>query len=331
MANVTNLNRVDFWNYSIGKIEKNIDTLLDIGTGIKPSGFIHPKLYICVEPFHEYFDILDKQTKEQSDQLYLLLNSDWEDALKLFPEKSVDTIFLLDVIEHLEKDIGEKLLRLTEKVARKQVVIFTPLGFIEQHTLHGGKDAWGLNGATWQEHKSGWLPDDFDSTWDLYICDDFHSHNNVGEELDKPVGAIWAIKNINNEELNNQWIKHGDLSEQLLSNYLRIINKFEDSLDKQSKDLNNAYREMDALYKEVTNLNALVSERQNANAELQNANAELQNANAELQSANAELQNANAELQNANAELQNANAELQNANAELQNRNAELQNVNLEL
>jgi len=58
------------------------------------------------------------------------------------------------VIEHLDKTEAEILLKQTEKIARVQIAIFTPLGFMPQHH-DNGKDAWGMNDATWQEHRSG--------------------------------------------------------------------------------------------------------------------------------------------------------------------------------
>jgi hypothetical protein len=123
----------------------------------------------------------------------------WHEAVNFFPEKSVDTVFLVDVIEHLEKEEGRNLLALTEKIARKQVVVFTPLGFMPQHH-EDGKDAWGLNGADWQEHKSGWLPEDFSEDWQFFIAKEFHLIDNLLQPLEKPYGAFWAIKTHSNTE-----------------------------------------------------------------------------------------------------------------------------------
>ncbi len=55
----------------------------------------------------------------------------------------------MDLIEHLPKEAGLKLLRDMESVARQQVVIFTPSGFKPQ----GNKAAGDL-----EEHLSGWEP-----------------------------------------------------------------------------------------------------------------------------------------------------------------------------
>jgi len=175
-----------------------VDVLLDIGCGIRPQDFTVPKLHICCEPYKEYLDVLDKNIQGEQDRQYLMLNATWLDAVRFFPEKSVDTVFLVDVIEHLDKQEGIELLKQTENIARKQIVIFTPLGFMPQ--CHpNGVDAWGLNGGSWQEHKSGWLPEDFDDSWDAYVAEKFHFADHNGMAFDVPYGAFWAIKSYGQE------------------------------------------------------------------------------------------------------------------------------------
>jgi hypothetical protein len=122
-----------------------------------------------------------------------VIKAGWQEVVNLFPAKSVDTIFLCDVIEHLSKEEGRRLLDLTIPLARKQIAIFTPLGFMEQWHPDG-KDAWGLNGGSWQEHKSGWEPSDFDSSWQFMVSECFHGSNNLGQLLPKPHGAFWALR-----------------------------------------------------------------------------------------------------------------------------------------
>lgn len=175
--------------------------LLDIGTGIMPRDYIPTNFYICCEPFTQYIDVLKKNIKELNDKReYLVLNCDWANALKIMADKSVDTVFIIDVVEHLEKAEGEKLLKDTLRVAKRQVVVFTPLGFLKQYLHPDGKDAWGLDGADWQEHKSGWMPADFDSSWEILVCKDYHVNDNLGNPYEVPAGAFWAIKNMSPAE-----------------------------------------------------------------------------------------------------------------------------------
>jgi len=76
------------------------------------------------------------------------------DVLELdrhFPPQSFDAVLASDLLEHLEKADGFRLLDLMERVARKRVVVFTPNGFIEQHETDGNP---------LQVHRSGWSADE---------------------------------------------------------------------------------------------------------------------------------------------------------------------------
>lgn len=171
------------------------DILLDVGCGIMPQQFIIPKVHICCEPFKEYVAKLQEKISHFEDRFTTVVNVDWETVCKIFPPKSIDTVILVDVLEHLEKTEGEKLIKLTEQIARQQIIIFTPLGFFPQ-SHPNGLDAWGLNGAAQQEHKSGWYPEDFDESWEVLGAKEYHFFDNLQRKLDKPFGAFWAIKTI---------------------------------------------------------------------------------------------------------------------------------------
>ena len=124
---------------------------LDIGCGIRPQTYIVPEVLICVEPYSEYIEIL-KKTLAETSTLILPLNA--LEALNILPNHSVDSIFMIDVIEHMSKEDGLLVLEQCNRVAREQIIIYTPLGFMPQE-VHGKLDAWGLDGGSWQEHKSG--------------------------------------------------------------------------------------------------------------------------------------------------------------------------------
>ena len=49
-----------------------------------------------------------------------------------FPARSFDCVMLLEVIEHLTRADGEKLLEQCERIARLKVVVSTPNGFVAQ-------------------------------------------------------------------------------------------------------------------------------------------------------------------------------------------------------
>jgi hypothetical protein len=85
-----------------------------------------------------------KRSKEKGiHDKYLLM-----DVRKLtFKPKSYDAVLALDLIEHLSKKEGKKLIDDMEKIAKKKVIVFTPNGFIERQTYDDN---------AYQIHKSGW-------------------------------------------------------------------------------------------------------------------------------------------------------------------------------
>ncbi len=171
---------------------EQVDVLLDIGSGIRPQQLVRAMTHICCEPCMQYVEKLKTITEDSSDRSYVIIHADWRTITKLLPTASVDTVILADVIEHLDKDEAYKLLQDTIRLARRQVAVFTPLGFMPQ--FHGdGKDAWGLDGGEWQEHKSGWVPEEFGEEWDVFLAEEFHTTDNLGKPLEKPFGAMWAL------------------------------------------------------------------------------------------------------------------------------------------
>ncbi|MCS5712445.1 methyltransferase domain-containing protein [Candidatus Berkiella aquae] len=178
---------------AVEKAIKESDVVLDIGCGIRPMNYFKPKLHILVEPHQEYIDILTY--RNSGDKSVISLQQNALQALTQLADQSVDSIFLLDVIEHINKEEGLKIIQACERVAREQIVIFTPLGFMPQHVHE--EDAWGLNGGKLQEHISGWTPADFGTDWAMYICNDFHAADANGLSLKKPFGAFFAIRDCN--------------------------------------------------------------------------------------------------------------------------------------
>lgn len=170
-----------------------VDIVLDIGCGIVPQEYVHAKVHICCDPFPQYLEVLREKIRTRTDRVFVLVNSDWSRAVELFPKNSVDTVILVDVIEHLKKAEALKLLQATNQIARRQIAIFTPLGFMPQHQ-QTQTDAWGLDGGEWQEHKSGWQPEDFGTEWRIYASEVFHTHDSNGELFEVPYGAMWVVK-----------------------------------------------------------------------------------------------------------------------------------------
>lgn len=76
-----------------------------------------------------------------------------QDIRKLnFNKKSFDMAISNHVIEHLNKQDGFKLLKDMENMAKKKVIVITPMGEFEQDEYGGNK---------YQKHKSSWYSQDF--------------------------------------------------------------------------------------------------------------------------------------------------------------------------
>lgn len=171
------------------------DVVLDIGCGLRPFSLFRPLVHLAIEPWEQYFIYLQKRFYTEPGFIPLKVMA--PDGLSMFPDKSVDTVLLLDVIEHMNKDVGRHALMEAERLARKQIAIFTPLGFIEQSYEVEEKDAWGLDNIELQTHKSGWKPEDLGENWEFIVCDSYHKHPKTGEIF----GAFYAVKTFHEQKL----------------------------------------------------------------------------------------------------------------------------------
>ncbi len=68
-------------------------------------------------------------------------------ALKYFNKESFDMVVAFDLIEHLEKEQGFRLIEIMNQIAKKKILIYTPNGFLKQDPFDNNP---------FQEHISGW-------------------------------------------------------------------------------------------------------------------------------------------------------------------------------
>ena len=54
-----------------------------------------------------------------------------------FQPKSFDTVICMEVLEHMAKEEGKMMLQCFEKIARKQVILTTPVGKYKQGPYDG--------------------------------------------------------------------------------------------------------------------------------------------------------------------------------------------------
>ncbi|TAK22287.1 MAG: class I SAM-dependent methyltransferase [Chloroflexota bacterium] len=138
------------------------DVVLDVGPGIRPQALVRARAHICLDAHRPYLD----RVRDRADGgRFVLLHGAWRVAMAMLPDRSVDSVIALDVIEHFTPEDGERFLAEAARVARRQIVLFTPIGFYPQSHTSGEPDRWGLDGGEWQSHRSGWTPDNFGSDW----------------------------------------------------------------------------------------------------------------------------------------------------------------------
>lgn len=77
-----------------------------------------------------------------------------------FTSKSFDFAIAIDVIEHLEKNDGTKLLIDLQKIVRKKVFVTTPTFWTENKQAVDNQNLWSCNNS-YNSHKSFWEAKDF--------------------------------------------------------------------------------------------------------------------------------------------------------------------------
>ena len=119
------------------------ETVLDVGCGKSMNlRWLDVKRATGIDGYAP--DVEDARRQNTHDELILgnVLELD-----NLFKADQFDAVIAMDLIEHLTKEDGLRLMQSMEKIARRKVIIFTPSGFLPQH--HSASD-------DLQEHLSGW-------------------------------------------------------------------------------------------------------------------------------------------------------------------------------
>lgn len=184
------VNHKDFL-VTINELLVNSSTVLDIGCGVGTTlkEFCCP-IKIGVDAHRPYLE--NAKYGEQ----FIKLNFTAERISELFLPNSLDSVTLIDVIEHFEKEVGFNVLRQVEEIAAKRVIVFTPRGFFKQIDF----DHYGLGGESYQRHRSGWEVEDFQKLgYNIVIFSKFHDQKNkaflqvYGKDAE-PIDALLAWK-----------------------------------------------------------------------------------------------------------------------------------------
>lgn len=135
-----------FLNYNT-ELERAISdckSLLDVGCGgSSPIQSFYNKIYsVGIDIFKKS---IRESKKRRIHHRYFIMNALNID--KKFRKESFDCVLASDLIEHLNKDDGYRLIKMMEEISIKKVIVFTPNGFLKQ-SKHDNNP--------YQLHKSGW-------------------------------------------------------------------------------------------------------------------------------------------------------------------------------
>ena len=136
--------RVAYFAYvmELRKQLRGCESCLEIGCGAdSPARLVPFERYVGIDGYAPQIEEARKNCPEGEFHVARA-----ENVADLFGEKSFDCVIALDLIEHLTKEDGLKLLKDMERAARKKVLLFTPNGFLAQDSENGDL----------QEHLSGW-------------------------------------------------------------------------------------------------------------------------------------------------------------------------------
>lgn len=121
------------------------ESVLDVGCGTNSSLGKIPKTF-----YSEGIDVFFPTNKPKIHDKYK--NANIVNLRRFYKKKSFDAAIAIDVIEHLTKSDGLRLLKDFELIARKKIIILTPSGFMYQGAVGGNQ---------FQTHLSGWNAKDF--------------------------------------------------------------------------------------------------------------------------------------------------------------------------
>lgn len=136
-------------------IGENVKTVIDLGCG--DGSFTKDVSYGKNWKITgiELFDDSIKRAKGL--RLYeQIIKSDVTAIPRSIKKNKYDVVLSIQVIEHLKKETGKAVLKEWEDLAKKRVIITTPVGFIKFDRVEREKDKNKL-----QKHLSGWSPEEF--------------------------------------------------------------------------------------------------------------------------------------------------------------------------
>jgi len=127
-------------------------TVLDLGCGCgNPFKGKKFPLLVGVDVFRKRFHMPEYD---------VVLCYDLRKVTNLFYKKSFDVVTAFDVIEHLTREEGFKLIKDAEKIARSKTIFFTPTKWTENKEAVENPKYWSYGNQA-NYHKSLWVQKDF--------------------------------------------------------------------------------------------------------------------------------------------------------------------------
>lgn len=139
-----------FFYAVLGYFLRDCESVLDVGCGDN-SPLRNVRLPLYKEGIDAFRQAITKSRRAKIHNAYTI--GDIKKLSGLYKHKSFDAAIAMDVIEHLTRKEGEKLLRDMEAVANRRVILLTPNGFYHQHDIDENP---------YQVHHSGWKTHDFE-------------------------------------------------------------------------------------------------------------------------------------------------------------------------
>lgn len=128
--------------YCLQRELQDCESVLDLGCGPNsPLRYCkNIKYSVGVEAFAPY---IEESKKRSIHTKYLHKKIEEID----FPENTFDVVIMVEVLEHLPKEVGKRILKKAENWAKKKIIISSPNSFIPQKQVDNNP---------WQKHISSW-------------------------------------------------------------------------------------------------------------------------------------------------------------------------------
>lgn len=170
------------------------ETVLDIGSGTGVLLEDYPAAAVIALDIHRPY-LVHRVYRAPH---IIPLHADAREIGKLFLPGTFSAVTFIDSLEHLNREDGKVLLAKAEEIASRKVIVFTPRGFFPQ----SGVDYYALNGEQYQQHLSGWEPEDLSSLgYEVLILKGFHHSGNLAFQRafgdgHPPLDALLAWKTV---------------------------------------------------------------------------------------------------------------------------------------